>query len=96
MDLMDFIKVKTIELKEIYGKVEYASNENAVLSKDSVRTEFSAKETPLIKAGQEINLSEINVVSAIAFEPNGTLLSFYVTPPRKRKPILKEFYFLWD
>lgn len=96
MDLGNFIMDKSVELKEQYKQVELKSVESVVLSKNSVSSEFLAKETPLLQEGREIDLSEMDVVSSIPFVPNGTLVRFYVKLPRKRKMISKDFYFLWD
>jgi hypothetical protein len=96
MDLGNFIMDKSVELKEQYSQVELKSIENVVLGKNSVSSEFLAKKTPLLQEGREIDLSEIEKVSSIPFVPNGTLVRFYVKLPRKRKPIFKDFYFLWN
>lgn len=96
MDLGNFIMDKSVELKEQYNHVELRSIENVVLSKNSVASEFLAKETPLLQKGKEVNLSAMGEVSSIPFVPNGTLVRFNVKLPRKRKPLFKDFYFLWD
>lgn len=96
MDLGNFVADKLVKLTDEYKDVELKSLESVVLSKNSVTSEFAAKETPLLQEGAEVNLSEVEEVSSIPFVPNGTLVRFNVKLPRKRKPTYKDFYFLWN
>jgi hypothetical protein len=96
MDLGNFIMEKSVELKEKYNHIELKSIESVVLSKNSVSSDFLTKETPLLQEGKEIDLSEMSEVSSTPFVPNGTIVRFYVKLPKKRKPISKDFYFLWN
>jgi len=95
VDLGNYIMDKSVELREHFKEAKLKSIENVVLSKNSVVQEFLSKETSLLQKGKEVNLSEMNEVSSVPFIPNGTLVRFNVIPPRKRKAIIKDFYFLW-
>lgn len=96
MDLGSFVTDKLVELKDQYKDVKLDSLESVVLSKNSVTSEFSAKETDLFQKGKEVNLSEVEEVPSIPFVPNGTLVRFNVKLHRKRKYTSKGFYFLWN
>ena len=97
MILNDFIKMKEEELSKDYRKVEFKFVEDVVLSTNSVSRNFSSeKSKQLTVEGREAKLSELGETSSIPFVPNGSLVVFEYVPPRKRKPIKKDYYFLWE
>ena len=96
MKLEQFINERTSELESQYRKVEFNFAQNVLLGKNSVSSEFISTDTALEQEGIEANLSELEYASSVPFIPNGTLVRFNVTLPRKRKPMFKDYYFLWS
>lgn len=96
MKLQEFIENKINELKQEYKQVELIRNVSVMLNRNSVGESFLSTDTPLDQEGREVNIHEIEEIPSIPYAENGTLVRIGVKPPRKRKFIEKDYYFMWE
>lgn len=99
MQLQQFLNDKQAELAQEHRKVEVKSYVSVTLNGTTVGEKFTAGNTPLTQTGREVKRGEFPVLedteSVLGIKENGTKVVFEVVPKGKRKPIQKEFYFLW-
>lgn len=96
MDVGEFILGKMVELKEEYRWADFKDVESVMLVKNGTVTQFNSEQTPLIQKGKEVKLSELQDGYTGDFKANGSLIRFEVLLPKKRKPTILEYYFLWE
>lgn len=97
MQLQQFLINKQAELSQEYRKVEVRSHISVTLNGSSVSEKFTAGNTPLNQTGREVTRTGFPVLeNSLGTAENGTHVIFEVIPKGKRKPIRKDFYFLWD
>ena len=100
MKLEQFLIDKKEHLEQEYRKVEVKSYVSVTLNDTTVHEKFTAGNTLLTQNGREVKYGEFPVLedteSVLGIKENGTHVVFEVVLKGKRKPIRKDFYFLWD